>query len=154
MMTNMAARQVSQPMVRHVRSLEDFWNRKDVEGIAQMSAVDCHWRNRVTSFWGREQIRQAIERQCRRELQARLIMEPWAEGARRLSIRLAGEFRNDSGTWFRVYGTEDVEFDEAGRVRRRLTSINEHPIDDHQRVLHWPSGPRPVEHPTLTELGF
>ena len=83
-----------------------------------------------------------------------MVIELWAEGEQRLSTRHAAEFRNDSGTWFRVYGSEEVEFDDAGLVRRRLTAANEHPIQEHARALRWPEGPRPADQPSLTELGF
>ena len=139
---------------RQVRAAEDAWNSRDLQSILLASTIDCQWRNRVNFLWGREQIRTFLERQLRREIELRTVIELWAEGIDRLSTRHATEFRNDSGTWFRVYGSEQIEFDDAGLVRRRLTAANEHPIREHERVLRWPEGPRPADHPSLTELGF
>jgi len=141
-------------MERHVRNAENAWNNRDLEAMLLSSTIDCQWRNRVNFLWGREQIRTFIERQLRREIDLRVVVELWAEGDRRLSTRHAAEFHNDSGTWFRVYGSEEIEFDDAGLVKRRLTAANEHPIRDHERVLRWSEGPRPADHPGLTELGF
>jgi nuclear transport factor 2 (NTF2) superfamily protein len=105
----------------------------------------------VESLWGREQIRSFIERQARCEIDMRVIYEPWAEADRRLSVRFAAEFRNDSGTWFRVLGNENIEFDAVGLVRRRLTTANEHPIREHERMLRWEVGPlRPDTRPRPT----
>jgi nuclear transport factor 2 (NTF2) superfamily protein len=144
----------SPAMEQHVRAAENAWNMRDLQAILLASTIDCQWRNRVNFLWGREQIRTFIERQLRREIDLRLIVEIWAEGDRRLSTRHAAEFHNDSGTWFRVYGSEETAFDGAGLVVRRLTAANEHPIQEHERALRWPAGPRPAEHPGLTDLGF
>lgn len=144
----------SPAMEQHVRAAEDAWNRRDLQAILLASTIDCQWRNRVNFLWGREQIRTFLERQLRREIELRIVIELWAEGDHRLSTRHAAEFRSDSGTWFRVYGSEQIEFDAAGLVRRRLTAANEHPIQEHERALRWPEGPRPADQPSLTELGF
>ncbi|MGZ0188405.1 MAG: DUF1348 family protein [Alphaproteobacteria bacterium] len=37
---------------------------------------------------------------------------------------------------------------------RRITSINDLPITEAQRLLHWPLGPRPDDHPGLADLGL
>lgn len=146
--------QFSPAMERHVRDAEDAWNSRNPQAILLSNAIDCQWRNRAQFLWGREQIRAFLERQLRRELDLRFIAEIWVEGDRRLSTRHAAEFHDDSGTWFRVYGNEEIEFDPTGLVKRRLTAANEHPIREHERALRWPKGPRPPDHPTLTELGF
>lgn len=138
----------------HVRDEENAWNMGAQNALLLGHAIDCCWRNRVTFLWGREQIRISLARQFRRELDLRVLLEPWAEGEGRLSLRHAAEFRTDSGVWFRVHGNQELEFDADGLVRRRLTAANEHPIQPHERALLWPAGPRPVEHPGLAELGF
>lgn len=137
-----------------VREAERAWNVRDVNAIVLSNAIDCLWRNRVQFLWGREQIRAFIERSARRELDYRTIYEPWASSGRCLSFRFAAEFHDDSGTWFRTYGSEEIELDDAGLVKRRLTAANEHPIQEHERVLRWTAGARPLDHPTLTELGY
>jgi nuclear transport factor 2 (NTF2) superfamily protein len=48
-----------------------------------------------------------------------------------------------------------VEPDNADSLMQlRHASINDLQIDDADRKLHWPQGPRPVDHPSLTELGL
>ncbi len=145
---------ISPAAQQHLCDAECAWNTGDFNAIVLSNTIDCLWRNRVHFLWGREQIRTFVERSARREIDRRVIYEPWAEGDRRLSVRFAAEFHNDSGIWFRVYGSEDMDFDDTGLVKRRLTAANEHPIQEHTRALRWPSGQRPLDHPTLTELGY
>jgi hypothetical protein len=37
---------------------------------------------------------------------------------------------------------------------RREASINDVPIAEAERRFRWPAGPRPEDHPGLTELGL
>ena len=140
--------------LRRIRDAERAWNTGDLDAIVLSNTIDCFWRVRVNFLWGREQIRDFIERQARYEMDLRMIYEPWSETDHRLAVRFAAEFRNDSGTWMRVLGSEDIEFDAAGLARRRSTAANEYPIKEHERVLRWEAGPPPAEQPTVTELGF
>jgi nuclear transport factor 2 (NTF2) superfamily protein len=39
-------------------------------------------------------------------------------------------------------------------MRWRLASINDLPIKESERKYHWPLGPRPENHPSLSELGL
>jgi nuclear transport factor 2 (NTF2) superfamily protein len=39
-------------------------------------------------------------------------------------------------------------------MRRREASINDVPIKESERKFLWPLGPRPADHPGLTELGM
>jgi hypothetical protein len=64
------------------------------------------------------------------------------------------EWHDDSGSWYRAHGNEQWEFDAAGLMRRREASINDVPIREADRLFHWPLGPRPSDHPGLTQLGL
>jgi nuclear transport factor 2 (NTF2) superfamily protein len=39
-------------------------------------------------------------------------------------------------------------------MRRREASINDVAIRAEDRRFHWPAGPRPKDHPGLTQLGM
>jgi hypothetical protein len=39
-------------------------------------------------------------------------------------------------------------------MRRRIASINDVPIQEADRLYHWPLGRRPDDHPGLSELGL
>jgi nuclear transport factor 2 (NTF2) superfamily protein len=50
-------------------------------------------------------------------------------------------------------GNEQWEFDANGQMRRREASINDVPIRAAERRFRWPApGPRPADHPGLSEL--
>ena len=103
---------------------------------------------------GRAAIEQFLTRKWVREIDYRLIKEVWAYGGNRIVVRFAYEWHDDSQNWFRSYGNENWEFDEAGLMCTRFASINDLPIRADERKYHWPLGTRPTEHPGLSELGL
>ncbi|MGZ3497966.1 MAG: nuclear transport factor 2 family protein [Vulcanimicrobiaceae bacterium] len=141
--------------VQKVRSAEDAWNTRDPERVALAYTEDSHWRNRAEFVRGRAAIAQFLKRKWGRELDYRLIKELWAFDGNRIAVRFAYESHDDSGNWFRSYGNENWEFDERGLMRLRYASINDLPIKESERKFHWDrSGPRPPDHPGLTDLGL
>jgi len=137
-----------------VRGAEDAWNTCDPGRVAGAYTQDSRWRNRAEFFAGREAIVAFLQRKWARELDYRLIKELWASTGNRIAVRFAYEAHDDGGRWFRSYGNEQWEFDEAGLMRRREASINDVPIREEDRRFRWPAGPRPADHPGLTELGL
>jgi len=138
-----------------VRMAEDAWNSREPQRVALAYSEDSEWRNRAEFFRGRQAIREFLQRKWSRELDYRLIKEIWACGSERIAVRFAYEWHDDSGHWFRSYGNENWEFDAAGLMRRRLASINDVPITAAERKYHWSApGPRPADHPGLSDLGL
>jgi nuclear transport factor 2 (NTF2) superfamily protein len=137
-----------------VRLAEDGWNSRDPERVSLAYSLDTKWRNRVEFPQGREQVREFLARKWAREHEYRLVKELWAFDGNRIAVRYAYEYRDDSGQWFRAYGNENWEFDADGLMTARHASINEKPIAPEERQLHWPLGPRPADHPGLSEMGF
>ncbi len=140
--------------IQKVRAAEDGWNARDPQRVALAYTVDSRWRNRAEFLTGREEIVAFLTRKWQRELDYRLIKEIWAYSGNRIAVRFAYEYRDASGAWFRAYGNENWEFDEDGLMRLRHASINDLPIAESQRKFHWPQGPRPADHPGLTDLGL
>ena len=136
------------------RLAEDAWNSRDPERVSLAYTQDSVWRNRAEFISGRGEIVSFLTRKWARELDYRLIKEVWTWNENRIAVRFAYEWRDDSGHWFRSYGNENWEFDEAGLMRRRVASINDRPISESERKYHWPLGRRPDDHPGLTELGL
>lgn len=137
-----------------VRAAENAWNSRDPERVALAYTHDSRWRNRSEFFEGRSAIIAFLQRKWSTELDYRLIKELWSFHDNRISVRFQYEWHNSAGDWFRSYGNEQWEFDASGLMRRREASINDIPISDSDRKFHWPAGPRPEDHPGLTELGL
>jgi nuclear transport factor 2 (NTF2) superfamily protein len=141
--------------VRKVRLAENAWNSRDPERVSLAYSEDSRWRNRSEFFAGRAAIVAFLRRKWQKELDYRLIKELWAVSGERIGVRFQYEWRDGSGAWFRSYGNELWEFDAAGLMRTRHASINDVPMAEAERRFHWPTpGPRPEEHPGLSELGL
>ncbi len=137
-----------------VRLAEDAWNTRDPHRVALAYTEGSRWRNRAEIFQGRAAIEAFLARKWARELDYRLIKELWAFGERRIAVRFAYEWHDDSGHWFRSYGNENWEFDDDGLMAVRHASINDLPLAEEQRLYRWPLGRRPDEHPSLSALGL
>jgi len=136
------------------RMAEDAWNSRDPERVSLAYTEYSAWRNRSEFFSGRAAIVEFLTRKWAKERDYRLIKEVWAFHENRIAVRFAYEYRDENGAWFRAHGNEQWEFDEAGLMRRREASINDVPIKENERKFLWPSGPRPGDHPGLSELGL
>ncbi len=139
---------------KKARAAEDAWNLRDPERVSLAYTEDSWWRNRAEFFSGRAAIVEFLTRKWAKELDYRLIKEVWAFHGNRIAARFAYEYHDAAGNWFRAHGNEQWEFDENGLMRRREASINDVPIKESERKFRWPSGPRPADHPGLTELGM
>jgi hypothetical protein len=137
-----------------VRLAEDGWNSRDADKVALAYTVDSRWRNRSEFLHGRSEIIAFLKRKWAAELDYRLIKELWAFHGDKIAVRFAYEWHDTSGSWFRSYGNENWQFDEAGLMRVRHASINDLAIVESQRMYHWPLGRRPDAHPGLTDLGL
>lgn len=140
--------------VQKVRMAENAWNTRDPEKVALAYTEDSRWRNRSEYFQGRDAIVEFLKHKWARELDYRLIKELWSFHENRIAVRFKYEYHDDSGNWFRAHGNELWEFDERGLMRRREASINDMPILAADRKFFWPQGPRPDDHPGLTEMGL
>jgi nuclear transport factor 2 (NTF2) superfamily protein len=139
--------------IQKIRAAEDAWNSRDPERCAGAYTADSRWRNRSTFLAGREEIIAFLTAKWEREHEYRLIKELWAFTDDRIAVRFAYEWRSDAGQWFRAYGNENWAFAADGLMIERHASINDVAIEESERRFHWDrSGPRPVDHPGLTEL--
>ena len=140
--------------IEKVRKAEDAWNTRQPQTVALAYTEDSVWRNRTEFRSGRAEIVDFLMRKWNRELDYRLIKELWTFRDNRIAVRFAYEWHDDSGNWFRSYGNENWEFAENGLMRRRIASINDLPIAEKDRKYRWPLGPRPHDHPPLSDLGL
>jgi hypothetical protein len=140
--------------IQKVRMAEDAWNSRDPGRVSLAYSVDSRWRNRSEFLQGRVAIHAFLERKWERERDYRLVKELWAFDDDRIAVRFAYEWHDAAGQWTRSFGNENWEFDAAGLMLARHASINDVPIAAQERLLLWPDGPRPAEHPGLTGLGL
>jgi uncharacterized protein len=140
--------------VQKVRAAEDAWNTRDPERVSLAYTPDSRWRNRSEFFEGRPAIVEFLRRKWARELDYRLIKELWAFHESHIAVRFVYECHDNAGQWFRSYGNEQWEFAPSGLMLRRQASINDVPIAESERLYHWPLGPRPQDHPGLSDLGL
>jgi uncharacterized protein len=138
--------------IQKVRMAEDGWNSRDPHRVSLAYTVDSRWRNRATFLTGRPAIVAFLAQKWAREFEYRLIKELWAFTENRIAVRFAYEWRDDSGNWFRFYGKENWEFDAQGLMQMRFASINDLLITESERKFRWAQGPRPLDHPGLSEL--
>lgn len=141
--------------IAKVRAAEDNWNTRDPARVALGYTPDSWWRNRSSFIQGREQIIEFLTGKWQQELEYRLIKELWAHGDDRIAVRFAYEYHDAEGRWFRAYGNENWEFAADGLMKARHASINDVALSEDQRLFGWDrSGPRPADHPGLSDLGL
>ncbi len=140
--------------IQKVRAAEDGWNSRDPARVALAYTINSEWRNRAEFPKGRDEIEVFLSRKWQREQEYRLIKELWAHDGNRIAVRFAYEWHDANGQWYRSYGNENWEFDADGLMARRYASINDLAITASERKFHWPQGPRPSDHPGLSDLGL
>jgi uncharacterized protein len=137
-----------------VRMAEDGWNGRDPVRVSLAYTEDSRWRNRSEFPVGRDEIVAFLTSKWTRERDYRLIKELWTFAGDRVAVRFAYEWHDASGQWFRSYGNENWEFDARGLMAKRYASINDLAITEAERKFRWPQGPRPADHPGLSDLGL
>jgi nuclear transport factor 2 (NTF2) superfamily protein len=141
--------------IQKIRAAEDAWNSCEPERCAAAYTADSRWRNRSQFVTGTAEIVAFLTGKWERELEYRLIKELWAFTDERIAVRFAYEWHSEAGQWFRAYGNENWHFAADGLMAQRHASINDVAIEESQRLFHWERpGPRPADHPGLTELGL
>ena len=118
-----------------IQLAEDAWNSKDPERVANAYTIDSEWRNRNQFINGRAEIVDFLKNKWEKEQSYKLKKEYWAHTKNRIAVRFEYEYHNSEGQWFRAYGNENWEFDEKGYMAKRFASINDLPIQEHERKL-------------------
>ena len=140
--------------IQKVRLAENGWNGKNPEIVSLAYTENSVWRNRDQFISGREEIISFLEEKWSLEQEYRLVKELFAFTGNRIAVRYAYEFHDEAGDWHRAYGNENWIFSPDGLMNERFASINNVPINESQRLFKWADGPRPEDHPSLTELGL
>ncbi len=125
-----------------VQAAEDAWNTRDPVRVSLAYSEDSVWRNRDLFLSGHEAIVAFLTQKWERELEYALRKNLWAFEGNRIAVRFQYESRDVDGAWWRSYGNELWEFNEAGLMVRREASINDVPIAESDRRIF---GPRPED---------
>jgi uncharacterized protein len=128
--------------IEKVQAAEDGWNTRDPEKVSRAYTVDSQWRNRGEHIVGRDAIVVFLTRKWERELDYSLRKSLWSFHDHYIAVRFQYECHDASGQWWRSYGNELWEFDQAGLMRRREASINDVAIEESERRYF---GPRATE---------
>jgi nuclear transport factor 2 (NTF2) superfamily protein len=128
--------------IEKVQAAEDAWNSCDPDRVSRGYTVDSQWRNRGEHIVGRDAIVEFLTRKWQREHDYALRKSLWNFNDNRIAVRFQYECRDASGQWWRSYGNELWEFDQAGLMGRREASINDIAIVASDRRYF---GPRPTE---------
>ena len=120
---------------RKVQQAEDAWNSRDPERVALSYSLESEWRNRTEFIRGRDEIVAFLKRKWAKELDYRLKKQLWGFRENRMAVSFEYEWHDADGQWYRSYGTELWEFDDAGLMRRRLASINDAEILEAERRI-------------------
>jgi uncharacterized protein len=126
--------------IQKVQAAEDLWNTRDPERVSLGYTADSHWRNRDEHIVGRDAIVAFLTGKWQRELDYVLRKGLWTFHDNRIAVRFQYESHNADGQWYRSYGNELWEFDDAGLTARREASINDVAIAESERRYF---GPRP-----------
>ena len=125
-----------------VQAAEDAWNTRDPQRVSMAYTEDSVWRNRDIFLTGRAEIVEFLTAKWERELDYVLRKSLWGFRENRIAVRFQYEWHDTTGQWFRSYGNELWEFNEAGLMRRREASINDTVITEGERRYF---GPRPQD---------
>src|SRR5436190_12482080 len=121
-----------------VQAAEDAWNTGDPERVALAYSEDSVWRVRAQFFAGREAIVAFLTQKFERESDYALRENLWAFEANRIAVRFQYESHDVGGDWWRSYGNELWEFNDAGLIVRREASIDDVRIDESERRIFGP----------------
>lgn len=121
--------------LQKVKAAEDAWNTRNPEIVCMAYTIDTEWRNRTEFIYGREAVKEFLQRKWKKELDYKLKKELWGFRENRMAVRFEYEWHDSSDQWFRSYGNEMWEFDENGLMRKRFASINDLPISEKERRL-------------------
>jgi uncharacterized protein len=125
-----------------VQAAEDAWNTCDPHKVSLAYSPDSVWRNRGLFITGRKAIVEFLTAKWQREFDYSLRKSLWDFHGNRIAVRFQYECHDRDGKWWRSYGNELWEFNDAGLMVRREASINDIPIDASERRYF---GPRPAD---------
>lgn len=112
-----------------VQMAEDLWNTRDPRKVARAYTEDSLWRNRTEFLQGQAEIEAFLRRKWAKELDYKLKKELFLFSDNKIAVQFSYTWHDNSGQWFRSYGLEHWEFAADGRMKKRMASINDVPLN-------------------------
>ncbi|KIM27973.1 hypothetical protein M408DRAFT_329643 [Serendipita vermifera MAFF 305830] len=123
--------------LERVKFAQNAWNSRDPERIVKGYTTNCIWRNRDTFLQGHGEIVDFLRSKYEKELGYRLRKELFTFQGNKIAVQFFYEFHDETGQWYRAYGLEDWTFEteggEKGKMKKRMSSINDMKIGPEER---------------------
>ena len=128
--------------IQKVQAAEDGWNSRDPNRVALAYAEDSVLaKPRLSSSADVAQIIEFLTAKWERELDYVLRKSLWGFRLNRIAVRFQYEWHDAAGQWYRSYGNELWEFDDA---RSHESARSQHQRREDRRVRSGAYfGPRP-----------
>ena len=123
-----------------VQAIEDVFNTRDPDRVADACTEDSDWRDRKAFVRGRGEIRAFLAGKWERERDYRLSASMWTFGEDSIALRFAYESRDATGRWWRSHGYELWRFDAAGLLALRYATVADARVDAAELRIARPAG--------------
>jgi nuclear transport factor 2 (NTF2) superfamily protein len=107
---------------------EAAWNTQDPERIIQGYTDNVEMRDGVDFITGKEELKQFLKTKFKHQLGYTLKLDLWGALHGRMAVRFESEWHDASGQWYRSYGIQVFQFNDAGYAERRFASQETVPI--------------------------
>ena len=136
------------------RALEDALNLRDVWMLELLCEPDFCWIDIAGTTSGRGAAIRSVSRHLERHAQLRVMLSAWAVEGSRCVFRVIAEAQMEKGLWRSATGLLALQTGRQDRLAYAHYSFAWRKIDEEQRLLFWPHGRRPGDHPNMTVLGI
>jgi uncharacterized protein len=104
---------------------EAAWNSRDPEQILGGYSDNIEMRDGLDLIDGKKELREFLQQKFARQLDYKLKLDLWGALKGRMAVRFEAEWRDPAGQWYRSYGVQVFQFDDAGYAERRFASYND-----------------------------
>ena len=101
---------------------EAAWNSHDPEQIATGYSDSIEMRDGLSFVTDKQSLKEFLKEKFAKQLDYSVKLDLWGALKGRMAVRFESEWRDASGKWFRSYGVQVYQFNEAGLVERRFAS--------------------------------
>lgn len=104
---------------------EAAWNSHDPDRVLEGYADNIETRDGVDFIKGKKELREFLQRIFTQQMDYKLKLDLWGALKGRMAVRFEAEWHDASGQWYRSYGVQVFQYDDAGYAERRFASYND-----------------------------